>query len=150
MEHINTTTKTGILGLLGLIGSFIAKMLGGWDTAMQTLLIFMAVDFITGLVVAGVFKNSIKTENGGLKSEVGFKGLIKKGMMLLIVLVAVRLDITIGTDFIRNTTIIAFLLNEILSLTENAGLMGIPIPPVISNAIEILRTKSEREGHKNE
>lgn len=138
--------KEGFLTTVGVIGSFIAGLFGGWDTALATLVLFMAIDYITGIVVAGVFHNSPKTETGALKSNTGFKGLCKKGMMLLFVLIAVRLDITIGTNYIRDCVCIAFITNELLSIIENAGLMGVPIPAVITKAIDVLKDKSDSKG----
>lgn len=138
-------TKEWIFGILGIIGSFIAEALGGWDTALSTLIIFMGVDYITGLIVAGVFHNSEKTENGTLESRAGYKGLCRKGVILLIVLIAVRLDMVVGSDLIRDAVIIAFICNETISIIENAGLMGVPIPKTLKRAIEILAKKDEEE-----
>lgn len=119
---------------------------GGWDQALMTLIIFMAIDYISGLIVAGVFHNSKKTESGTLESRTGWKGLCRKCMTLLFVLVAYRLDLAIGVDYIRNAVIIGFMANELISIVENAGLMGIPLPAVIANAIDILTQKAEKKG----
>ena len=135
--------KDAICMVIGVIGSIVSSLFGGWSASLTTLLLFMAADYLTGLVVAAVFKKSPKTKSGSLESKAGFKGLCRKGMMLLFVLVAYRLDLVIGTDYIRNAVIIAFIANELISLTENAGLMGVPLPAVITNAIEILTKKSE-------
>lgn len=138
-----------ILFLTGIIGGSIASYLGGWDTALQTLLIFMAVDYITGLMVAGIFHKSDKTPGGGLESRAGFKGLCRKGVVLLIVLVACRLDLLTGTDFIRDSCVVAFVVNEAISIIENAGLMGVPIPAVITRTLEALKAKEEGGSEKN-
>ena len=123
--------KTGICALLGIAGGAIASAFGGWDAALNTLVFFMALDYVTGLVVAGVFRRSDKSENGALESRAGWKGLIRKGMNLAAVFVACRLDMLLGTDFVRNATIIAFVINETLLIVENAGLMGVwPVVPV--------------------
>ena len=135
--------KDAICMVIGVIGSIVSSLFGGWSASLTTLLLFMAADYLTGLVVAAVFKKSPKTKTGSLESKAGFKGLCRKGMMLLFVLVAYRLDLVIGTDYIRNAVIIAFIANELISLTENAGLMGVPLPAVRTNAIEILTKKSE-------
>ena len=119
------------------------------DAALITLLIFMGVDYATGLIVAGVFHKSEKTENGALESRAGWKGLCRKGVSLLVVLVACRLDMIMGSNFIRDATVIAFIANETISIIENAGLMGVPIPSVITKAIEVLKKKSEREDKKD-
>jgi len=138
--------KEVICTVIGVVGSFISKALGGWDAALTTLVIFMCADYFTGLLVAGVFHNSEKTENGSLESRAGWKGLCRKGVTLLVVLVACRLDLVMGSNFIRDAVVIAFIANETISIIENAGLMGIPIPAAIMKAIEILKNKAESEG----
>lgn len=142
--------KEGICTGIGIVGSVIASLFGGFDAALITLLIFMCIDYVTGLIVAGVFHNSEKTKNGSLESRAGWKGLCRKGVTLLIVLVATRLDVTIGTNYIRDAVCIAFIANETISIVENAGLMGVPIPAIITKAIEVLKNKAEREEGKNE
>jgi len=135
--------KGKICTTVGLIGSFVASWFGGWDAGLATLVVFMAIDYTSGLVVAGVFHNSKKTANGTLESLAGWKGLCRKGMTLLFVLIGHRLDLAIGTTYIRDAVVIGFIANELISIVENAGLMGIPLPPVISQAIEVLTHKSE-------
>lgn len=135
--------KAWLMGVLGSIGAFIAYLFGGWDTSIITLLIFMLIDFISGLLVAGVFHKSKKSATGALESRAGWKGLIKKGMTLAIVIVANFLDKQLATNFIRDAVAIAFISNELLSIIENAGLMGLPMPKVITNAIELLKSKDE-------
>ena len=130
----------------GVIGSCVAFFLGGWDSAIVTLLLFMLIDYITGLLLAGVFHKSKKTESGTLESRAGWKGLVKKGTTLLIVVVANRLDVQMGSTYIRDAVCIAFITNEVISIIENAGLMGLPIPGVITNAIDVLK----RKGGSNE
>ena len=137
-----------LLFLTGVIGGTIASYLGGWDTALQTLILFMAADYITGLMVAGIFHKSDKTPGGGLESRAGFKGLCRKGVVLLIVLIACRLDLLTGTDFIRDSCVVAFVVNEALSIIENAGLMGVPIPSVITKTLEALKAKED--DHAND
>ena len=141
--------KDGICTAIGVVGSTIASFFGGFDAALITLLIFMGVDYARGLIVAGVFHKSEKTENGALESRAGWKGLCRKGVSLLVVLVACRLDMIMGSNFIRDATVIAFIANETISIIENAGLMGVPIPSVITKAIEVLKKKSEREDKKD-
>ena len=137
--------KQTICTVIGVTGSIIARLFGGWDDALVTLLIFMLIDYVSGLVVAGVFKKSPKTDTGALESKAGWKGICRKGMTLLFVLIAYRLDLTIGTNYIRNAVIIAFIANETISLVENAGLMGVPLPAVITKAIDVLQKKAEDE-----
>ena len=120
--------KEGICTGIGVVGGFIASLFGGWDAALITLMIFMGIDYLTGLIVAG------------------WKGLCRKGVTLLVVLVACRLDLVMGSNFIRDAVVIAFIANETISIIENAGLMGVPIPSVIVKAIEVLKKKAESEG----
>lgn len=133
--------KFTIIGATGVVGAFITEMIGGWTEAMTTLCVFMILDYVTGLLVAGVFKNSTKTTDGGLESKAGYKGLIRKFAVLILVLVAARLDVVLGTDDIKNFVIIAFIANECISITENVGLMGVPIPEPITKAITMLNNK---------
>lgn len=137
--------KMRLLAFIGVMGGWIASLFGGFDAALVSLLIAMGVDYVTGLVVAGVFHNSEKTPNGTLESRAGWKGLCRKGVTLLVVLVACRLDMVMGSNFIRDAVVIAFIANETISVVENAGLMGIPIPTVLTKAIEVLKNKAENE-----
>lgn len=139
--------KTGICTAVGVVGGFVAALFGGWDAALTTLIIFMAIDYISGLIVAGVFHASKKSETGALESRAGWKGLIRKCFTLLFVLVAYRLDLAIGVEYIRDTVIIGFIANELISIVENMGLMGIPLPPIVTKAIDILTKKQEQEGN---
>ena len=133
-----------LYSIIGAVGGFIAMAFGGWNDALITLMIFMTVDYITGLTVAGIFKKSKKSESGALESRAGFKGICRKGVALLIVLVATRLDVVMKTTYIEDAVIIAFIANESISIIENAGLMGIPIPDAITKAIGILKKESEK------
>jgi toxin secretion/phage lysis holin len=134
---------------LGAIGSVISELFGGWTSAMTTLVIFMLIDYITGILVAAVFKKSNKTEDGGLESKAGWKGLIRKFSTLLIVLISIRLDIIFNTTIISNCVVFTFLANELLSLLENIGLMGIPLPSVLTEVISVLNKKGESYVKRN-
>ena len=138
--------KESLCTVFVVAGAFIARLFGGWDSALTTLIIFMMIDHITGMVVAGVFHKSAKSENGALESRAGWKGLCRKGVMLLVVLVACRLDITVGSTFIKDAAVIAFIVNETISIIENAALMGVPIPRPITQAIDILQKKEDEKG----
>lgn len=131
--------KNAICTSVGILGSFIASLFGGWTASLTTLMIFMGIDYLSGLIVAGVFHNSPKTETGALESRAGFKGLIRKAMVLVFVLIGYRLDVAVGTTYIRDAVCIAFIANELISIIENAGLMGIPIPDVISEGVDMLK-----------
>ena len=131
--------KIFILSGVACVGAAISSLFGGWNGAMTTLVILMFIDYITGIIVAGVFHNSPKCSGGALSSAVGFKGICRKFVILLIVVVACRVDLLLDTNIIRDATCIGFCVNELVSITENAGLMGIPLPRKLVDAIEVLR-----------
>lgn len=139
--------KTGICSVVGAVGAAFASFFGGWSSGLTTLVIFMAVDYFSGLMVAGVFHNSKKTNSGALESRAGWKGLCRKCMTFVFVLIAYRLDLIFNTNYIRDAVIIAFVANELISIVENAGLMGLPLPDVIKKAIDILQDKV-KEGEE--
>ena len=126
---------------LGILGGAITWAFGGWDAALAALLICMGVDYLSGSIVALVFHNSRKTDSGTYDSGYGLKGLCKKCMMLLFVLVAVQIDRILGVDYVRDAVCIGFCSNEILSITENLGLAGIPLPQSVVKALEQLQKK---------
>lgn len=133
----------------GVVGALIAQLFGGWTIALETLFIFMLVDYVTGLITAGVFHKSSKTKNGALESRAGFKGLCRKVGIILCVLVAYRLDLVMGTTYLKDAVCIAFVINESISIIENIGLMGVPIPDKLTKAIELLKDKNDKEGVNN-
>ena len=142
----NSTIFSSIIGLIG--GAF-TTLFGGWTAGMTTLVLFMAIDYISGLVVAGIFQNSNKSETGALDSKAGWRGLARKGMTLLIVLIAYRMDLLLNTNYIRDAVVIGFCVNELISIVENAGLMGLPMPAVITKALDVLKNKAEFEEKEN-
>ena len=148
MEKISNM-KNVVCYICGMFTAIITNCFGGWSGAMTTLLIFMAIDYITGIIVATVFKKSGKSATGGLESRAGWKGLCKKGVTLLIVLVAYRLDLLIGTSYIKDAVVIAFCTNELISIVENAGLMGVPIPDTITKTIDVLKRNDYDEDFRN-
>ena len=141
--------KEWICTFTGVIGSFVASIFGGWDSALVTLLIFMGVDFVTGLVTAAMGKSK-KSKTGKLSSSAGWIGLMKKFCVLMLIVVAVRIDILLGTTYIRDAVCIAFCVNELLSILENTSLMGIPYPPALRNAIDVLQEKAGRMQEEKE
>ena len=138
-----------VCAAVGAVGGVIARALGGWDNAVVTLIIFMVIDYAMGIIVAAVFKKSEKSANGGLSSRVCWIGLARKVMTLLFVIIANRLDVLIGTDYIRTGVIISFCASELISICENAGLMGVPLPSVITKAIDILKNKEGNDHDDN-
>ena len=114
--------------ILAAAVSCLAAQFGGWDAALETLVCFMAIDWITGgVLLPVVFKKSPKSENGTLESRAGWKGLCRKGMMLFFVLIAEKLDQLTQTNYLRDAVCIGFILNEAVSILENAGLMEVKI-----------------------
>lgn len=143
--------KNSICIGVGLVGGTVASALGGADKLIIALIICIGADYFTGLAVALIFKNSPKTATGGAESNAGFKGLVKKAFIFLIVVVINQVDIVLGSGgFIRNAAIIGFMANECISLIENAGLMGIDLPPAVIDAIDILKKKSENKEIREE
>ena len=139
MERIDVLMKT----FIATFGGFCGYFLGGWDTTLKVLLIMAAIDYITGVIAAGY--------NGELKSKVGFKGIAKKVVLFLLVGAASQADAAIGTNSaIREATIFFFIGNELLSLLENAGKMGIPLPQALTNAVEVLGGKQKQEDKKGD
>jgi len=138
-----------ICTIAGLAGGFIAAIFGGWDSALATLVVFMGIDFVTGLVTA-VMGKSKHSRSGALNSKAGWIGLAKKFCILLMVVVGVRIDILLGTTYIRDTVCISFCLNELLSIIENTTLMGIPYPPALKNAIEVLQKQTGRKDDNDD
>lgn len=137
------TLKNIVCGSVGVVCGAIVSALGGWDMALEALVVCMIVDFISGFIVASVFHKSPKTATGTAASEVIRQELSRKCMMLLFVLVGYEIECISGSDFIRESIIYGFIANELLSITENAGIMGLPFPAVITNAIEVLKQKAE-------
>ena len=139
--------KEGCKGIwiyvIGAIGGAISKAFGGWNSILTTLCIFMVIDYVTGMLLAIVFKKSTKTESGTLESGVGRKGIARKGTILLIVLISHRFDSIMGTDIIMDCVIMAYIINEAISIIENVGLMGIHIPKVILEVIDVLKQQKQ-------
>ena len=131
-------------GTISFAAGIISSIYGGWDAAMTTLLLFMGLDYVTGLLVAGVFHHSPKSDNGALESRAGWKGLCRKGVTMLIVLIGARMDLFMGIAFVKDAIVIAFIIDELLSIIENVGLMGIPVPTILTKAIDILQQKIKK------
>lgn len=132
------------LSLFALIGGGVSYLVGGWNGITSTLLMFMCIDFVTGIILSAFFKNSNKTETGGLSSKIGFIGLFKKCMILVFISIAYRLDLMLGVNYIRDGVCYAFIANELISIVENCGLVGFPIPKIISDSIDVLKSKETK------
>lgn len=145
------TLKVIVLTTFGAVGSFVINvLLGGWTEDLATLLIFMGIDFVMGLLIAAIWKRSGKSESGALNSISAWKGLCRKGCSLLVVIVAYRLDVTLGVNYIKTAVVIAFIANEGISIVENYGIMGGPMPEVLKRGFEVLQAKSNNAGAKEE
>lgn len=136
--------KALIWSWVSFFGGVVADAMGGWDASVKTLVIFMIIDFITAWMIAVIWHKSPNTETGTLSSGVCFKGLCKKMVVLFFIVIAARLDQIIGTDYIRDACAIGFIANELVSIIENAGEMGVPIPAVIVNMIDVLKSKEKK------
>ena len=133
--------------MAGIAAGVISWLAGGFDMPILALIICMGVDYVTGLIVAGVFHKSPKTSGGGLDSRVGWKGLARKFVTLLIVVVGNLADVLLGQCCIRDAVVIGFCANECISILENAGLMGIRVPQVLSDDLDKLgREESGNDG----
>ena len=137
------TIYYGALALLAAAGAALTRALGGWDTALQTLVILMAVDYATGTLCALVWRRSPKSESGAFESKASLKGLIRKGAILLTVTIAARLDLLMGTEMTRTAVILFFIANDGFSIIENLGVMGVPLPRAVREAFSLLRSKSD-------
>jgi toxin secretion/phage lysis holin len=132
-----------VLKWLAAIGGAVAGVFGGWTVTMTVLVAFMAADYISGLFVAGLGK-SLKTEGGGLSSKVGWQGLFRKGMMMLVVLIAALLDRAMGDAHIfRDAACWFYVANEGLSLLENLAIAGVPFPEKIKEILEQAKDKGK-------
>lgn len=124
----------GVIKTMAGVGGAIAGAMGGWDNTLKVLIVMMAADYVSGMVVAAMGKSQ-KTEYGGMSSKVGFEGLAKKGLMLLVVLVATMLDEAMGMAVCRDAACWFYIANEGLSLLENMDLAGVPFPEKIKELL---------------
>ena len=139
------TIWKGIIKGLAACGGAVAGAMGGWDSTLRVLVAMIAVDYLSGLLVATMGRSN-KTDYGGWSSKVGFVGLAKKGLMLMVVLVATMLDEAMGMAVCRDAACWFYIANEGLSILENMSLAGVPFPEKIK---ELLGHKLE-ESNMNE
>ena len=140
-----------ILKILAGVAGAVAGLFGEWNTMLTILVVMMAVDYISGCLVA-LCGRSPKTEGGGLDSKIGFIGIAKKGFMMLLVLVATMLDKAIGgeTYVFQSSLVLYYIANEGLSVLENAALLGVQFPEKLRKALEAMREKEDKppDGEK--
>lgn len=125
--------------IAGIGGGLASFLFGGWSALLQVLVIFIIIDYILGVIVAAMY--------GELNSKIGFRGIAKKVMILVLVAVAHSVDkITAGDGtFIRDAVIFFYLANELLSILETVGKTNLPIPSILRKAVETLNSKSKSD-----
>lgn len=132
------------------IGYYIAcifiAVVGEWTPSLTTLCVVMALDYATACILAVVWKKSPKTNTGGLSSSVAIKGVFKKVGYFIVIIIAHRLDLLFNTDVTKSSVICFLISGECLSVIENLGTMGVPIPKFLKDCVEVLKNK----GDKNE
>ena len=126
---------------IALAGGVLTGILGGWDIALQVLICFVIADYATGVAAAWINKE--------LNSLVGFRGIAKKILLFVPVGIAYALDQLTGYEVLRSVAIIFYVANEGLSIVENLGNCGVPIPAVLARALEQMKDKAE-EGDTND
>lgn len=135
---INIKLKSIVSVVIGTIGSLLINLIGKPTDDLIILIVLMIIDLIVGFLVSAIWQKSSKTDSGKLSSSVMFKGIIKKFFTLVIVVIAYQLDILLAMNVIRHIVIIAFIVEEVLSITENIAITGIKIPTVITKALDVL------------
>lgn len=129
--------------ICGSVGAFLGHLFGGFDMALRVALIFMCADWIVGVLVTLVFKSSSKTEDGKLSSKVMFTGLLKKGFMLVMILLGHNLDLLLGMQIIRLGICYYIIAMELTSLMESWSISGLAYPKIFDKILEVLETKGE-------
>ena len=138
LDNVSRTGKAAYTVIAVVLGS-IANVLGGFDDALRLLIVLIVADYITGCAVA------IKKKK--LNSSVGFEGLLKKIIIIILVWVGFELDKALGSQFLRNAIIFFYASNEGVSVLENTSKLGVPYPDKLKNILEQLK---EKGGKKNE
>ena len=137
------------IGIVKTFGAWCAGtmiyFIGGFDLFLEALLVCMVIDYLMGLTIAGLYQRSDKTDTGGLNSFVGWMGISKKITSLLFIIIAVELQKITGLIGIREGIIIVLVTNEIISIIENAGVMGIPVPEQLTKMIDVLKQKGAKD-----
>lgn len=135
-----------VLTVFSAIGAGVVTLLGGWDNSLQTLIIFMAVDYALGVLIALVWHRSQKSADGSFESAASLKGLFRKLSILIVVLVAVQLDGVCHTGgYLRTAVVLFFTSNEGFSIIENLGIMGVPMPDAIKEAFTAIKSQSNKK-----
>ena len=120
---------------VAVVGTFLTTFFGGWDTMLRVLVLFVAIDYVVGVTAAWFEKK--------LNSEIGARGIVKKILLFVIVALAVQVDLALGQEIFRSLAIWFYLANEALSIIENAGRCGVPIPSFLKTALEQMKQKAD-------
>ena len=147
-ERIIIKLKNIVSIVTGAIGSLLINLIGKPTDDLIILLVLMTIDLIVGFLISAIWQKSTKTDSGKLSSKVMFKGIVKKFFTLVIVVIAFQLDKLLTMNVIRHIVIIAFIVEEILSITENIAITGIKIPAIITKALDVLE-KEVKNGFSN-
>lgn len=142
---INIKLKNIVSLVTGTIGSLLINLIGKPTDDLIILIVLMIIDLVVGFLISAIWQKSTKTDSGKLSSSVMFKGIVKKFFTLVIVVIAFQLDKLLVMNLIRHIVIIAFIVEEILSITENIAITGIKIPAIFTKALDVL----EREVKEN-
>ncbi|HEY2494271.1 MAG TPA: phage holin family protein [Paenibacillus sp.] len=126
-------------GVTGVAGAFLAFTFGEWNQLLNVFLVMIIIDYLTGVLA------SLK-EGSGLDSKTGFWGLARKALMFLVILLGHQIDLLLGTDveMVKSGAIYFYMTNELISITENYGRLGLPLPDKITRVISILKNKEKR------
>ena len=131
--------------VIGALTTGLLKVIGEPTQDLKILLLLMVIDLIVGFTVSAVWHKSSKTKSGKVSSKVMFKGIVKKILTLVLVVVAYQIDILLGYDVIRHIAIIAFIVQEIISIIENIAITGIKSPEIITKALDVLERSVKDE-----
>lgn len=131
MENVLTWIKAAF----ALLGGAITAALGGWDLALQALVLFVVLDYLVGLIAAWTEKS--------LSSKVGFRGIAKKMLLFVPIAICYALDQVLGQEILRSLAIFFYIANEGLSIVENLGRAGVPVPAALGGALEQMKRKGE-------
>lgn len=134
-----------IVKIMATIGGAIAGFFGEWNEMLTCLAIAMVMDYLGGLIVAWSGK-SPKSETGGISSEVGFRGLAKKGFIILVVIAATILDKLVGQGSVFQMAVVFYYIaNELMSILENAAIMGVPLPKSLLNGLDVIKKSADEK-----
>lgn len=139
------TAYTATLFSASFVLGFFLSLFGGWTQALSTLIVLLVLDYITGLMVAGIFHKSNKSDSGSLSSIAGLKGIAKKVATLMLVIIAYQMDKLLATTILKDGVCIALCVNEIVSLLENLGLMGVKYPAILEKALDVLKNRTDND-----